>query len=168
MHRAGIALGSNLGNKIELMIAARDHVRAMNVPNEPFLQSSLYVTQPVDCPDGADMYLNAVIEITWASAEEELLLQCHRIEQSLGRIRTLSRCEPRTADVDVLYMDQVVCDTPTMVLPHPRAHLRKFVLQPLSDIRPDLILPGQSLSVAELLGQLQSEEPDPKLVTSEW
>ena len=81
------------------------------------------------------------------------------IERALGRIRSGIRCEPRTADVDIIYVgDMVVNDPPRLILPHPRAHLRKFVLKPLSDIRPELILPRQHKTVACLLAELDTDE----------
>ena len=160
MKRAGIALGSNLGDKNSLMVQARDHLLQMSLSDDPFLQSSLYATSPQGCPQGADDYLNAV---------EELLVHCQGIERVLGRIRSGIRCEPRTADVDIIYVgDMVVNDPPRLILPHPRAHLRKFVLKPLSDIRPELILPRQHKTVACLLAELDTDEADPLLVSERW
>lgn len=169
MKRAGIALGSNLGDKNSLMVQARDHLLQMSLSDDPFLQSSLYATSPQDCPHGADDYLNAVVEFTWPGTVEELLVHCQGIERALGRVRSGIRCEPRTADVDIIYVgDMVVNDSPRLILPHPRAHLRKFVLKPLSDIRPDLILPRQDKTVAELLAELDTDEADPLLVSERW
>ena len=153
MKRAGIALGSNLGDKNSLMVQARDHLLQMSLSDDPFLQSSLYATSPQGCPQGA----------------EELLVHCQGIERVLGRIRSGIRCEPRTADVDIIYVgDMVVNDPPRLILPHPRAHLRKFVLKPLSDIRPELILPRQHKTVACLLAELDTDEADPLLVSERW
>ena len=102
MKRAGIALGSNLGDKNSLMVQARDHLLQMSLSDDPFLQSSLYATSPQGCPHGADDYLNAVVEFTWPGTVEELLVHCQGIERVLGRIRSGIRCEPRTADVDII------------------------------------------------------------------
>lgn len=96
-------------------------------------------------------------------------MHCQGIERVLGRIRSGIRCEPRTADVDIIYVgDMVVNDPPRLILPHPRAHLRKFVLKPLSDIRPELILPRQHKTVACLLAELDTDEADPLLVSERW
>lgn len=103
MKRAGIALGSNMGDKNSLMVQARDHLLKMSLSDDPFLQSSLYATSPQGCPHGADDYLNAVVEFTWPGTVEELLVHCQGIERALGRIRSGIRCEPRTADVDIIY-----------------------------------------------------------------
>ena len=169
MKRAGIALGSNMGDKNSLMVQARDHLLKMSLSDDPFLQSSLYATSPQGCPHGADDYLNAVVEFTWPGTVEELLVHCQGIERALGRVRSGIRCEPRTADVDIIYVGgRVINDPPRLILPHPRAHLRKFVLKPLSDIRPDLVLPLQKKTVSRLLAELETEETDPLPVAEKW
>lgn len=169
MKRAGIALGSNLGDKKHLIMMARNHLLQMNLPGDSFLQSSLYSTVPQGCPSGSDEYVNAVVEFTWAGTVDELLVHCQGIERALGRVRSDIRCEPRTADVDIIYAgDMVIQAPPRLVLPHPRAHLRKFVLKPLADIRPDLILPLQTATVADLLAGLDTDEPEPVLLARQW
>ncbi|MEG0024348.1 MAG: 2-amino-4-hydroxy-6-hydroxymethyldihydropteridine diphosphokinase [Akkermansia sp.] len=168
MKRAGIALGSNMGAKLNMMRAARDYFLEMHLQDDEFLQSCLYMTEPVGCPAGSDCYVNAVLELTWAGTAEDLLVHCQSIERDLGRVRSHVRCEPRTADVDILYLGDLVVNTPRLTLPHPRAHLRKFVLRPLLDIRPELILPGQTCSVAQLLQNLQTNEPEPVLLSEQW
>ena len=82
MKRAGIALGSNMGDKNSLMVQARDHLLKMSLSDDPFLQSSLYATSPQGCPHGADDYLNAVVEFTWPGTVEELLVHCQGIERA--------------------------------------------------------------------------------------
>lgn len=102
------------------MVQARDHLLQMSLSDDPFLQSSLYATSPQGCPHGADDYLNAVVEFTWPGTVEELLVHCQGIERVLGRIRSGIRCEPRTADVDIIYVgDMVVNDPPRLILPIP-------------------------------------------------
>lgn len=157
-----------MGAKLNMMRAARDYFLEMHLLEDEFLQSRLYMTEPVGCPPGSDCYVNAVLEFTWASTSEDLLVHCQQIERDLGRVRSHVRCEPRTADVDILYLGDMVVNAPNLILPHPRAHLRKFVLRPLSDIRPELVLPGQSLSVEELLKGLDTPEPDPVILAEQW
>lgn len=168
MRRAGIALGSNMGAKVKSVQAARDFFREMNPQETPFLQSCLYATEPVGCPEGSENYANAVLEFTWVGTAEELLAHCQTIESDLGRIRSHVRGEPRTVDVDILYLGDLRIETPHLIIPHPRAHMRKFVLKPLSDIRPDLVLPGQVKSVAELRDALETDEPEPVLMEENW
>ena len=73
----------------------------------------------------------------------------------LGRPEQRERNSPRTLDLDLLYADDVVSDDPELILPHSRMHLRRFVLEPLADIRPELVIPGQKVTVAELLAGLK-------------
>ncbi len=168
MRRAGIALGSNMGTKVHSLQAARDFFSEMNVEGDPFLQSRLYATTPVGCPEGSEDYVNAVLEFTWASTAEELLFHCQSIERNLGRRRSRVRNEPRTADVDIIYLGDIRIQTPSLIIPHPRAHSRKFVLRPLADFHPDMILPGQTQTVVELLAALDTDEPDPVPIQDAW
>ena len=165
--RVGIALGSNLGDRFSLMKQARDAVLSLMSSQEPFLQSLLYETAPVDCPDGSGPYLNAVVEGSWKGTAEELLVRCQSIERSLGRVSRRVRNEPRPIDIDILYMGNLELQMPQLVLPHPRCHIRKFVLYPLADICPTRVLPGQRLSVAQLLQTLaNSSEGDPIIIAN--
>ena len=85
------------------------------------------------------------------------MTHCLRIESELGRKRGKVRGEARTCDIDFLYYGEMRINSPALILPHPRAHLRRFVLQPLCDIDPSLVLPGQSETVAQLLASLPDE-----------
>ena len=152
--RFGIALGSNLGDRsanlrrgIELLLE--------RVPGILLMASGqVYETEPVDCAPGSQAFLNTVIEVEADCLPRELHVHLKAIEQALGRPEQHERNSPRTLDLDLLYADDVVSDDPVLILPHPRMHLRRFVLEPLADIRPDLVLPGQQVSVAELLAAL--------------
>lgn len=168
MKRAGLALGSNLGDRVHLIKTARDLCEVLNGEGECFLQSGLYQTEPVDCPDGSGQYLNAVVELAWGGTANELLERCQLIEQRLGRVRMGIKNGPRMIDVDLLYLGSERVDLPQLMLPHPRLHQRKFVLKPLSDIRPELVLPAQTETVSALLDALPASEPDPVLFAVEW
>lgn len=85
---------------------------------------------------------------------EDVLSHCLRIEHELGRTRSGQYGEPRPCDIDMIYCGELIMNTPTLTLPHPRAHTRRFVLQPLCDIDPLLTLPGQSETVQALLDKL--------------
>lgn len=168
MKRAGLALGANLGNSVASIKKARDFISGLNADGSLFLQSGLYITKPVACPEGSGDYVNAVVEIGWNGAPDELLARCQEIELFLGRIRTGIAGEPRTIDIDVLYCGNEVVAGDKLVLPHPRMHQRKFVLRPLNDIRPELVLPGQSATVSELLLLSDDSEPDPVPYAIKW
>jgi 2-amino-4-hydroxy-6-hydroxymethyldihydropteridine diphosphokinase len=149
----GIALGSNSGDRFANLHAALDALRAF----DPALQCSpFYETAPVDCPAGSGAFLNAVAILQWNGTPPDLLDALRGIESSLGRPLDRERNAPRTIDLDILYAGDCVLDTAALILPHPRLHLRRFVLQPLADLRPDLVLPGFPQSVAELLAGIDA------------
>lgn len=154
--RFGIALGSNLGDRAENMRCGI----ALLLERVPDVKLSakapVYETEPVDCAPGTQAFLNTVIEIEANCSPNELHAHLKAVESALGRPEQRERNSPRTLDLDLLYADDSVSDDPVLILPHPRLHLRRFVLQPLADIRADLILPGQKHSVSELLAQLPS------------
>jgi 2-amino-4-hydroxy-6-hydroxymethyldihydropteridine diphosphokinase len=151
----GIALGSNLGDRTENMRRGIELLMA-RVPGIRLNASAqVYETEPVDCAPGTQAFLNTVIEVSADCAPHELHSHLKAIEQALGRPEQRARNSPRTLDLDLLYADDAVSDDPVLTLPHPRMHLRRFVLEPLADIRPELVLPGQKVSVAELLAGLE-------------
>ena len=148
--RTAVALGSNLGDRLENLRAARTAILGLSNVKPPILSSAIYETEPVDCEPGADKFLNAVVEFDYEGDPTTLLEPLVRIEEALGRKRDHPRNVSRTIDIDLLYCgDRKIYDE-RLQLPHPRMHLRKFVLQPLADIQPGLILPGQTQTVNEL------------------
>ena len=153
--RAAIALGSNLGDRLANLQSARDQIRALDGITEPTVQSTVYETSPVDCEPGAQNFYNAVIEVGFEKSADTLLEALKKIEQTLGRECNHERNVSRTIDLDLLYFGSEHRDDAQLQLPHPRMTERKFVLQPLCDIAPDLRLPGQTKNVGELLVQLQ-------------
>ena len=154
MPRIGIALGSNLGDRAAYLEAARVRLREISIPGEPFLQAPDYQTEPLDCPPGSPVFCNSVVEISWDGEPSALLEITQTIERNLGRSRAPERNAPRVIDVDLLYFGDQTVATENLELPHPRLTERRFVLEPLAEIRPELVLPGQSLSIAVLLTKL--------------
>jgi 2-amino-4-hydroxy-6-hydroxymethyldihydropteridine diphosphokinase len=152
--RAAIALGSNLGDRLGNLRKARDQIQALDGVTGLMVQSALYETSPVDCEPGAENFYNAVIEIGFDKSAEELLASLQMIEQTLGRERSHQHNVSRTIDLDLLYFGSKQSDDANLQLPHPRMTERRFVLQPLSDIAPDLRLPRQAKNVGELLAEL--------------
>jgi 2-amino-4-hydroxy-6-hydroxymethyldihydropteridine diphosphokinase len=152
--RAGIALGANLDDRLAGLTMARAKVFSLSGVRPPFHSSSLYETEPVACEAGAPKFLNAVIEVGFAGSATDLLREMQRIEHELGRPATHERNRSRTIDLDLLYLGDASCDQPGLTLPHPRLASRAFVLQPLAEIRPDLILPNQSETIRQLAGNL--------------
>jgi 2-amino-4-hydroxy-6-hydroxymethyldihydropteridine diphosphokinase len=152
--RTAVALGSNLGDRLENLQAARRQIIGLADVQPPILSSGIYETEPVDCEPGALKFLDAVVEFDYEGDPIHLLEQLVRIEEGLGRKRDHRKNVSRTIDIDLLYCGDREIDNERLQLPHPRMHLRKFVLQPLADIRPDLILPNQTRTVADLLAEL--------------
>ena len=152
--RVGIALGSNLGDRIANLRAARQAIVDL-VGNKGLLVSPVYETEPIDCEPGAEKFLNAVVEIEYDGDPSGLLEHMIQIEESLGRTRDHARNISREIDIDLLYADELNVENERLQLPHPRMHLRRFVLEPLADIRPELVLPGQSKPGRELLAELK-------------
>jgi len=121
---------------------------------EPVRVSRLYETEPVGCEPGAIPFLNGIIEIEYGGEPQTLLAALQSIEVQMGRPSRQPRNASRRIDLDILYADDLALATDVITLPHPRMHTRRFVLAPLAEVRPELVLPGQDRSVAELLAGL--------------
>ena len=153
-----IALGSNLGDSRQIMPDAT--ARLQSFSDEPILKSSPWQTSPVNCPPGSPFFVNAVVGLVPRIDEtpESLLAKLQALEKEFGREPKQIPNEPRRLDLDLIAFGNEVRATPELTLPHPRAHLRRFVLQPLGEIAPELILPGQGKTVAKLLAELPADE----------
>lgn len=152
-HRAYIALGSNLGDRAQTLDAASERLRTS--PGVTLIsRSRYYETAPVGGPPGQSPYLNAAAHLHTTLSPDDLLALLHLIEADLGRVRSVQDA-PRTLDLDLLLYDDLVRIAPAPIVPHPRMHLREFVLQPLADIAPDVLHPVLHQSITQLLEQLQ-------------
>ena len=154
---AFVAIGSNLGDSRRAVQQAFQRLAALT--DQQLLKSSLWQTAPVDCPAGSPPFINAVAGLVPRQEEsaESLLAELQAIERGFGRQPKTVRNEPRPLDLDLIAFGTEVRATAELTLPHPRAHQRRFVLQPLSEIAPNLVLPGQFKTVAQLLSQLPPE-----------
>jgi 2-amino-4-hydroxy-6-hydroxymethyldihydropteridine diphosphokinase len=135
-------MGSNLGDSRAVL---RDAVAALG--EEVVAVSPLYETEPVGGPPGQPRYLNIVVELDTDRPPRELLERCRGLERAAGRTRG-ERWGPRTLDVDILLVDELVVDEPDLVVPHPRMEERRFVMAPLADLAPDLVAPDWEDRVA--------------------
>ena len=126
----------------------------------PLLRSSLWQSTPVDCPPGSPMFVNAVVGLLPRAKEtpESLLDQLQALEREFGRQPRKILNEPRPLDLDLISFATQTRSSERLTLPHPRAHARRFVLQPLSELAAGLVLPGQVLSVRQLLETLDPSE----------
>ena len=153
----GIALGSNLGDRAANLRRGID-LLMLRVPDcRITAKGGVYETEPVNCAPDTQAFLNTVIEIEIPSTPRELYAHLAAVERELGRAAVREKNTPRTLDLDLLYAGDVVSDDPLLIIPHPRLHLRRFVLQPLADIRPNLKLPGQDRTIEEHLAALQDD-----------
>ncbi len=155
---AYIALGSNVGDSPCILRRAMEQLEKLS--RQPLLRSSLWQTTPVDCPAGSPPFVNAVVALTPLPEEnsQALLTKMLALEKAFGRLPKKVFNEPRRLDLDLIAYGDEVSSRPELVLPHPRAHERRFVLQPLNEIAPNLILPGHRRTVAQLLAGLVSKE----------
>jgi 2-amino-4-hydroxy-6-hydroxymethyldihydropteridine diphosphokinase len=163
-----VALGSNLGNSRQIVLDAMAQLQ--NFSGTPILKSSLWQTSPVNCPPNSPKFVNAVVGLIPKENEtpESLLKKLRELEIEFGRSQKKIPNEPRPLDLDLIAFGKEIRpaaskrseggNSPELILPHPRAHVRKFVLQPLSEIAPELILPGQGNTVAEWLRKLDSNK----------
>ena len=167
--RVGIGFGSNLGDRLVNLRQARSKVLALPAVDPAPVCAPLFESSPVGCDESTADFLNTVVEVRLPDGTdlEQLLAELRRIEQTLGRPSRHPRNASRSIDLDLLYADAVTLHTSTLVLPHPRLHERRFVLAPLAAIRPELVLPGQTRTVQELLPGLP-ERDEVRLVHSSW
>ena len=150
-----LALGTNLGERhsnlaraIQLLLD--DEMVALT------RASGVYETEAVGGPPNQGDYLNAVIEIRTLLTPDALLACCNAVETSLGRQRTVPNA-PRSIDLDILLFDRRVVDRPELIIPHPRMHERRFVLEPLAEIASQIIHPTLNVTVETLLTHLDGQ-----------
>jgi 2-amino-4-hydroxy-6-hydroxymethyldihydropteridine diphosphokinase len=172
--RCGIGLGSNVGDRLTHLRQARQQL--LDGPEWPedigaaegVLCASIYETDPVGCAPGTAAFLNTVLEVP-AGPDTSPALILHRlqaIENALGRPARHPRNAPRTVDLDLLYLGAIEThDDAVLTLPHPRLRARRFVLAPLAEIRPDLVLPGDPRPIVEILRDLPDTSRVARLLT---
>jgi len=158
-----VALGSNRGDSVAIVRVAMERLRAYAARD--FRRSSLWRTSPVDCPPGAGDFINAVVafEPRPDLAPESLLRALKALEREFGRVEVAVRNAPRELDLDLLLFGDEQRDSATFVLPHPRGHLRRFVLAPAAEVAPEVVWPGLGVSIAALLAALAGDDEAVKL-----
>ena len=148
--RVHVGIGSNLGEREARVEAACRAMAPLAV--DAVRCSPLYESEPMGPSDQPD-YVNAVCTFLSTHAPHELLAELQRIEREAGRVRPAARWSARTLDLDLLLYGERVLDTPDLVIPHPGIAERAFVLRPLADLEPALVVPGRG-RVDELLAAL--------------
>lgn len=167
-HPVVVALGSNLGDSPRLVREAMDRLEEFST--RPILRSSLWSSTPVDCPPGSPRFVNAVILLAPRPGEtpETLLPRMQDLEREFGRRPKVILNEARPLDLDLIGWGREVRNRPELTLPHPRVHLRRFVLAPLAEIDPGRQWPGQTAPAGALLDALRTDEVLWRLEPSDW
>lgn len=163
----GIGLGSNMGDRLAALQAARARILALPGVKELARSAPVFESDPVDCEPGTPGFLNTVIEVEYAGHAVTLLDALRAIEVALGRPLKHPRNVSRPIDLDILYAGNLSLRNEEIAIPHPRLAQRRFVLAPLAELRPALVLPGQMKTVAELLAEL-GEDTSTRRVAGEW
>ncbi len=137
-HVASLGLGSNLGDRLDALQRAVDLLAERGV--RVVASSRVWETGPVGGPEDQDPYLNAVVRAETDLEPGDLLGAANAVEAALGRVREV-RWGPRTIDIDILLIDDLILDDPALTVPHPRMTERAFVILPLLELDPDPVLP---------------------------
>ena len=155
IHTAIISIGSNIGDKLanckRAISALGSHEGTRAISCSPF-----YRTAPVDYLD-QDWFVNAALRLETILAPKDLLAALQLIQHQAGRLKDPIRFGPRIIDLDIIFYDALIINTPELVIPHPRMHKRRFVLQPICDIDPAFVHPVLQKKIQTLLGQLPDE-----------
>jgi 2-amino-4-hydroxy-6-hydroxymethyldihydropteridine diphosphokinase len=147
MNVAFLCLGGNMGDRLANLNRAKELISEERLTI--VAESYIYETSAWGSESSPDYY-NQCIKITTGSDAQSLMKLLLDIEQRLGRIRTENRNESRTVDIDILLFNNEVINTPSLIVPHPRMHLRQFVLKPLNEIAGDIIHPVQKKNIRQL------------------
>lgn len=164
--RCLIAVGSNLGDRIANVRAAVSGLDATDGV-EIVAFSKLYETAPVGGPDDQGPFYNGALLLDSTLSAADLLALLHRLEADRERRRVV-HWGPRTLDLDLLVFGDLVSDDPVLQVPHPRQHLRRFVLVPVCDVAPELVHPRLGRTMADLLAELPVEPGDLTAIATEW
>lgn len=146
-HTIYLSLGTNIGNRADNLKQA---ISSLPPQMTVKAKSKVYETPPWGYTE-QDNFLNQVVKTSTYLEPEPLLKHIKRLEVALGRKATF-RYGPRLIDIDILFYDDLVLDTPPLVVPHPHLHERGFVLLPMMDIAPDLVHPVMQKKIRELVG----------------
>jgi 2-amino-4-hydroxy-6-hydroxymethyldihydropteridine diphosphokinase len=156
--RIAVGIGSNVGDSREEIRLAFEFLSALS--EEPPVFSSLYTSAPVDCPPGSQEFINAAAVIDCRDGVRYLLTRFKEYESGRGRDAQAIRNAPRPIDLDILYAADMEVQLPDLIIPHPRLSERLFVLEPLAEIEPEIVIPGLEKKVKLLLEEARGQYPD--------
>lgn len=155
-----IELGGNMGNKLQLINSAKKLL--INLQCKISIQSSIYETPPWGFSATNNFY-NQIVQIETEFTHYELINELQKIEKKLGRVRGDERYESRPMDMDIIFFNNLIINEQYLTIPHPRLHLRKFVLIPMNEIAPYFIHPVLNTSISELLAKCTDESECKKI-----
>ena len=155
----GLGLGTNEGDRLKNLQCAVEHLQQLRGA-DLVARAPVYETEPVDVLPAfsGQNYLNTVVILEWSGSLRELLHNTRNIEEQMGRVRGDMPNLPRPIDIDILYGLDEQSKTTELTVPHPRCTSRAFVLRPLADVRPLLVLPGENETIYELLTKLRDDK----------
>jgi len=154
MYQVFLSIGGNLGDRTTYLVRMVEQIREK--VGRVKRVSNVYESEPWGF-ENDQSFLNQVLEVETRLSPLCLLDTCHQIEDSLGRRRYADGYSPRTADIDILFINNLIFTLPPLVLPHKLLHERLFVLEPLAEIAPDFIHPLFKRSISELKAQCQDK-----------
>lgn len=168
MTEYGLSLGTNKGDRTGHLCRARDEIAKL-AELKILAIAPIYETEPVDVSAAFadDKFLNTVLIVESPLLPAALNESLHRLESELGRVRGPDRNAPRVIDIDIIYAGDASIEEADLRVPHPRWSERRFVAQPLADVRPDLRLPGETMTVRELAAAMPTT-PDVSLLKTSW
>jgi 2-amino-4-hydroxy-6-hydroxymethyldihydropteridine diphosphokinase len=149
-----LSLGSNVGEREVHLTRARERLMAEDM--RLIAASAIYETEPRDAPDQS-WFLNQVVAVETSLFPKQLLTRTQKIEQALGRVRNRPK-GPRTIDIDILFFGAVIVSTPDLEIPHPRLADRRFVLEPLCELAPEMRHPRTGRTVREMLAEVRNQK----------
>lgn len=154
-HNVFISIGSNLGDSLYNCKLAIERLKA-DIRVSAIRHSSFYRTSPVSHVVQDD-FINCAVNILWKSSPSELLYLLFEIERQMGRKRLISK-GPRTIDLDIIFFNDIIIETPQLIIPHPEAHKRKFVIIPCVELEPHLIHPLFKKRLRDFLDDIEDEQ----------
>jgi len=158
LHFTYLSLGSNIGNRENHLY---DAIARLQAVGRVVAVSSFYETEPVEFTE-QPWFLNCVVSLETAETPAQLLATLLAIEQEMGRVRNQKK-GPRTIDIDILLLGDTILDSPELTIPHPALHQRRFVLEPLAEIAPDVQHPILKKTIRRLLEELPAGQTVRKL-----
>ena len=165
---AYLSIGSNLGDRLAHL---SDAIRELDATEgiRVLGQAPVYETEPVGVPEAfrSLSYYNSALLVETTLSADDFSTAVHAAETRLGRTRDGVRNSPRVIDIDIIAFGELRSSRADLRLPHPEAASRRFVLQPIADLNPDLVLPGQERSVSQLLAELPAT-PSVALAAEQW